>query len=184
MIRLCAQMDVSAGVGGGVGLGGVAFNVNRAAVRSAKVGSTSGAQAVVDPKPLGIQISVCMCALRPRQASPAKGHGTKGVAPLVLEQASAKLGQAAEEEAERHGNLRGASRLRQLRLGALQQRGGQGEAVQAQGCCREGEGARVPVVAATPAGSRPSAAGRPCMAGDPNRTHCARCLGCDGGAQH
>ena len=71
--------------------------------------------------------------------SPAEGHGTKGVAPLVLEQAGAKLGQAAEEEAKRDGQLGGALGLCQMRLGALEQGGGEGEAIQAQGRCG-GEG--------------------------------------------
>ena len=64
--------------------------------------------------------------------SPAEGHGTKGVAALVLQQAGAELGQAAEEEAKGDGQLVGAHFLSQLGLGALQQRGRQRKAVQAQ----------------------------------------------------
>lgn len=72
---------------------------------------------------------------------PAEGDGAKGVAPLVLEQAGAELGQAAEEEAERHSQLRGGLGLSQLRLGALQQRRGERKAIQAQrGCRQAGQG--------------------------------------------
>lgn len=70
--------------------------------------------------------------------APAEGDGAKGVAALVLEQAGAELREAAKEEAKRHSHLSGALGLRQLRLGALQQRCGQRKAVEAQGRCGKG----------------------------------------------
>ena len=73
--------------------------------------------------------------------SPAECHKAKGVAALVLEQAGAELGQAAKEEAKAHGQLARAA-LSQAGLGALEQRGGEGKAIQAQRSCRQRESRR------------------------------------------
>ena len=107
--------------------------------------------------------------------SPAEGHGAEGVAPLVLEQAGAELREAAEEEAKRDGHLGGALGLRQLRLGALQQRRGQRKAVETQGRCGRGRGreGRAGVTKGGRAGSSGCGGGvpnascmRPCRAAD------------------
>ena len=94
------------------------------------------------PTPLHPSLRSLALTSRRRSHSPAEGDEAKGVAPLILHQARAELRQPSEEEAKGDGQLDGAGGLGQLGLGALQQRGGEREAVEAQGRCREaGRGA-------------------------------------------